>query len=43
MGGGVSGRVHFSCIFLSFNVKKNMSKYWKRMTKQWWKKNIVHI
>ena len=35
MGGGVSVRVHFSRIFFTFNVKKNMSKYWKRTIKQW--------
>ena len=41
-GGGVSVRIHFSRIFFTFNVK-NMSKNWKRMIKQWWEKNIVHI
>ena len=24
-------------------VHKNMSKYWKRTIKQWWKKTLVHI
>ena len=31
---GVSGRVHFSRFFFTFNVKI-MSKNWKRMIKQW--------
>ena len=42
LGGGVSGRVHFSRFFFTFNVKI-MSKNWKRTIKQWWKKNIVHF
>ena len=33
-GGGVSVRIHFSCIFFTFNVK-NMSKNGKRTIKQW--------
>ena len=33
-GGGVSGQVHFSHFFITFNVKI-MSKNWKRMIKQW--------
>ena len=33
-GGGVSGLVHFSSFFLTFNVKI-MSKNWKRTIKQW--------
>ena len=37
MGGGVSGRVHFSRFFFTFNVKI-MSKNWKRTIKQWWEK-----
>ena len=32
MGGGVSGRVHFSCFFFTFNVKI-MSKNWKKNDK----------
>ena len=36
-GGGVSGRVHFSRFFLTFNVKI-IPKNWKRTIKQWWRK-----
>ena len=33
-GGGVSGRVHFSHFFITFNVKI-MSKNWQKNDKQW--------
>ena len=42
-GGGGLDQVHFSRIFLTFNVKI-MSKNWKRMIKQWWeKKRSPHL
>ena len=40
--GGFRAESTFARFFFTFNVNI-MSKNWKRMIKQWWKKNIVHF
>ena len=41
-GGEGFGLSPLFTFFFTFQVKI-MSKNWKRMIKQWWEKNIVHI